>query len=998
MPVSTDEFWKLTVASGLLSPEGCQALRNEFASLKGATGQANAASLAQWLLAGGKLTRYQASVLLSGRPGPFVFGDFVIVERIEAGRLSRLFRAIYKGTQPALLMFAAGGDDSTEETRATIARFEIARAAKSPHLSRVYQFHAAATPPFFVLEDLQGASLPDFLAGRQPALAEACRIGFHATLGLVALQEMRGVHGGLCPANLWVEPTGSVKLLQFPLVGPLVSEARRDPRLVDYLAPELADPRNAPDALSDIYALGCTLYELIAGRPLFPGGTPEQKIKRHAVEIPQRIDQLVPGVSEDLADLLAEMLAKEPMLRAQTASHVAHLLAPFASGASEARKARPPSEAPRTLTPGYGAWHEPGWQAPPKQAPSHHASQQAAIPVANPVELMARAARPLGDTTPQRSAAESKTDAADDADAPFIVVGSNAGDPSVMAPAGAALVSRHASNTTLIGVGAGLILIALVALVGYLVADRGPATTIELPATKSASGTNNVAGASVPPSGGANPENSAAETNAPVAGSETPRDGAASSPNATHEVDDDGQSLWARPTAGQPLDARYLPAGTQLFLALRPAEILASEEGRKLVDALGPAGHDARTLLESVLGVDLAKVEQVTIAFAPDETGAPQPAYVMRLAEPLPEATLLAGWGQPQPATLNKNSYFQSNRRAYFLPGDDAGRVIVISAPMAMKEILERNGDPPLRREIEQLLRTSDDRQHFILLGAPGYLLTDGQSLLAGDLAKLHDALPHLFGMNVQALSASAHLGDELFLELRVAAPADQQPQQLASDLSARLARLSEHLEQYVASLTPNPYGRLIVNRFPLMVQMANSFTRFAAEDRQAVLRCYLPASAAHNLVLGAQLTLFEETASAASGAAASAAAAGTSTPNQPATPLDKIVSLSFPRDTLEHSLELLSQEIETPIVIQGTDLQLEGITKNQSFALDERGKPAREILAKVLALANPDGKLIWVARPDEAGRETIVITTRAAAAKRGDPLPPDPAPKNPRN
>ena len=109
------------------------------------------------------------------------------------------------------------------------------------------------------------------------------------------------------------------------------------------------------------------------------------------------------------------------------------------------------------------------------------------------------------------------------------------------------------------------------------------------------------------------------------------------------------------------------------------------------------------------------------------------------------------------------------------------------------------------------------------------------------------------------------------------------------------------------------------------------------------------------------------------------------------ATALAKKISISFPRDTLEKSLEMLSTEIGVEIVILGSDLQLEGITKNQSFSLDERDQPAVEILTKILKLANSDGKLVYVIKPRPAGGEPILfVTTRAAVKKRGDTLPAD--------
>ena len=73
---------------------------------------------------------------------------------------------------------------------------------------------------------------------------------------------------------------------------------------------------------------------------------------------------------------------------------------------------------------------------------------------------------------------------------------------------------------------------------------------------------------------------------------------------------------------------------------------------------------------------------------------------------------------------------------------------------------------------------------------------------------------------------------------------------------------------------------------------------------------------------------------------------------------------------------------------ILGGDLQLEGITKNQSFSLDERDKTVDDVLRVILAKSNSDGKLVYIVQ-EKDGEEWVAITTRAAVAKRGDKLPP---------
>ena len=79
----------------------------------------------------------------------------------------------------------------------------------------------------------------------------------------------------------------------------------------------------------------------------------------------------------------------------------------------------------------------------------------------------------------------------------------------------------------------------------------------------------------------------------------------------------------------------------------------------------------------------------------------------------------------------------------------------------------------------------------------------------------------------------------------------------------------------------------------------------------------------------------------------------------------------------------MLFEDLGIKYEILGTDMQLEGITKNQSFGLDEHDKPAEEILQKIMHLANPDGKLVYVIKPKApGGPEMLFITTRAAAGE----------------
>ena len=111
---------------------------------------------------------------------------------------------------------------------------------------------------------------------------------------------------------------------------------------------------------------------------------------------------------------------------------------------------------------------------------------------------------------------------------------------------------------------------------------------------------------------------------------------------------------------------------------------------------------------------------------------------------------------------------------------------------------------------------------------------------------------------------------------------------------------------------------------------------------------------------------------------------------------LSRITSLSFGQETLAAALALLSAEIGVPIELDGTALRAEGITRNQSFALDLAGGTARDVLLEIVLLAIPDRsatsprdprqELVYVV---DRRAQRILVTTRAAATSGGHPLPP---------
>ncbi|GAA2109576.1 serine/threonine-protein kinase [Streptomyces synnematoformans] len=162
--------------------------------------------------------------------------------------------------------------------------------------------------------------------------AQAADVLAHAHVGGV-------MHRDLKPANLMLTPTGTVKLLDFGIAAALDPEPH-EPRLTaagemapgtpGYIAPEQMLGHRAT-ARSDLYALGCVLYQLLTGAEVFTGATPWVLFDRHLNDTPRPVTELVPQLPQEVAGLVTRLLAKNPDDRPASAERVAweaaHLVA-----------------------------------------------------------------------------------------------------------------------------------------------------------------------------------------------------------------------------------------------------------------------------------------------------------------------------------------------------------------------------------------------------------------------------------------------------------------------------------------------------------------------------------------------------------------------------------------------------------------------------------------------------------------------------------------------
>jgi hypothetical protein len=462
-------------------------------------------------------------------------------------------------------------------------------------------------------------------------------------------------------------------------------------------------------------------------------------------------------------------------------------------------------------------------------------------------------------------------------------------------------------------------------------------------------------------------------------------------------IDDDGKTLWESPTHGRPVKVAYLPPGCQIILALRPAELLARPESEKIVAALGPTGANAFHSLEQTAGIPLRDVEELVVGWQIGHDGKWDTALVV-MAKPADVTKAFEALSSSaKPESYEEQNYLLLGDRAYWQPKSAEGHVLVVVSKSATNDVIDLAGSPPpLRRDVERLLAHTDASRQVTLLLTPSFLFGEGAGIFTGQFAPLHDSLFWFLGDEFTAAELSAHWGDDFFIELAATTNLDVPPNKALNQLAGRLNKAPDLITAFIAKLTPSEFGRAIVARFPDMIHALVTYTRHRVGRDFVILRSYLPATAGENLLLGAELTLAESQRGMKSAAGPTA---DVTTAKSVHYRLQKHTSLRFTKDTLEAALKMLADDIGVEIIIRGPDLQLDGITKNQSFGIDLADKPAEEILVQILRLANPDKtatgpadpkqKLVYVVQPKSpGGPDAIFVTTRAAAKKRGDPIP----------
>jgi serine/threonine protein kinase len=278
-----------------------------------------------------------------------LLGDrYVVDEEIAAGGAARVFRAKeFASRKPVALKVLRPELMSSLTAQRFLREIEVLKQLDHPLISKLLDFGEADWFLYYVMDWVEGPTLRQYLNEHRQAAVDQAVKGTAEVLSAVAHAHARGiVYRDVKPENVLLSPKGAI-LVDFGIARAIAhSESQRVTRsgftvgTSAYMSPEQAmgDP---VDERSDLYSIGCVLYESLAGRPPFSHPLESQVMQLHQKAPAPRVSAVRADVPPLVAEVIARALSKDPRERWQTADQMREaLVEAFAGGAVAVKRSR----------------------------------------------------------------------------------------------------------------------------------------------------------------------------------------------------------------------------------------------------------------------------------------------------------------------------------------------------------------------------------------------------------------------------------------------------------------------------------------------------------------------------------------------------------------------------------------------------------------------------------------------------------------------------------
>jgi tRNA A-37 threonylcarbamoyl transferase component Bud32/CheY-like chemotaxis protein len=318
---------QLAIKVGLLTPQQVQEVWDELGERGGET-----EPFLRVLERKGQLTPWQSAKLLKEDPSGYFLGGYRILYKVQSGSFGRVFRAEDPGTGRVVAIKVLRRRWSEDKQRIELFERE-GKLGLGLHHPNIVEILTTNRDPgtgqyYIVMDFVEGGNLREILQIRKKLEpGEALKIIEDAGTGLAYAYSRGMTHRDMKLTNILIASSGTAKLVDFGLAkiyaGTPGKDEEKVERTVDYAGLEKATGVKPGDVRSDIYFLGCVLYEILTGRsPLVTTRDRHQRMQK------QRFDHVEPMKAEEvngppsLFRLVETMMSLDPRHRYQTASQL----------------------------------------------------------------------------------------------------------------------------------------------------------------------------------------------------------------------------------------------------------------------------------------------------------------------------------------------------------------------------------------------------------------------------------------------------------------------------------------------------------------------------------------------------------------------------------------------------------------------------------------------------------------------------------------------------
>ncbi|MCC6510619.1 MAG: serine/threonine protein kinase [Pirellulaceae bacterium] len=251
-----------------------------------------------------------------------ILGPYRLIRLLHAGNSSQIWEASEGAAGPRVAVKILKPDMRDDKAELAIFKneFEVGLQLVHPNIIKMHKLDLEAKAPYMSMELFSQMSIKQALRQGTDSIAYMLdKIIVRATEGLSYMHSKGFVHCDVKPDNFLVSAEGDVRLIDFAIsqkmktgLAKLFSgKVKNVQGTMSYMSPEQIKGQTL-DQRADVYSFGCTLFEMVSGKPPYTGSSPNELLNKHisaAIPSPQVANE---NVSNEFTSLLKSLLAKKP--------------------------------------------------------------------------------------------------------------------------------------------------------------------------------------------------------------------------------------------------------------------------------------------------------------------------------------------------------------------------------------------------------------------------------------------------------------------------------------------------------------------------------------------------------------------------------------------------------------------------------------------------------------------------------------------------------------